>query len=47
MNDSETVMQRPNVVELRRGSAHGVPVARVTAASNPNQPGGPRWNSGS
>jgi DNA-binding NarL/FixJ family response regulator len=45
---SEKAMQSPNVVELRRGSAHGAPVVPVTpAASNPHQAGGQPWNSGS
>jgi len=45
---SEKAMQRPKVVELRRGSAHGAPVAPLAlAASNPHRFGGQRWNSGS
>jgi DNA-binding NarL/FixJ family response regulator len=45
---SETVMQLPTVVELRRGSAHGPPVVPSTAVgSNPHQIGGQRWNSAS
>ncbi len=45
---SEKAMQSPNVVELRRGSAHGTPVVPVApAASNPHPTGGHRWNSGS
>jgi DNA-binding NarL/FixJ family response regulator len=45
---SEKAMHSPNVVELRRGSAHGAPVVPVIpAASNPHQIGGRRWNSGS
>jgi DNA-binding NarL/FixJ family response regulator len=44
----EQAMQSPHVVELRRGSAHGAPVAPATpAASNPHQVGGHRWNSAS
>jgi hypothetical protein len=47
-NPSEKAMQSPNVVELRRGAAHGAPVAPATpAASNPHPVGGHRWNSGS
>jgi DNA-binding NarL/FixJ family response regulator len=45
---SEKAMQSPNVVELRRGSAHGTPVVPVaSAASKPHPTGGHRWNSGS
>jgi DNA-binding NarL/FixJ family response regulator len=44
----EHAMQSPNVVELRRGSAHGAPVVPVTpAASSPDQVGGQRWTSAS
>jgi hypothetical protein len=44
---AEKAMQLPNVIEVRRGSAHGAPVVSPTAAaSNPHQTGGPRWNSG-
>jgi DNA-binding NarL/FixJ family response regulator len=44
----EHAMQSPNVVELRRGSAHGAPLVPVTPpASNPYQVGGQRWNSAS
>jgi len=43
---SEKAMQLPNVVELKRGSAQGAPVVPViSAASNPRQVGGHRWNS--
>jgi DNA-binding NarL/FixJ family response regulator len=45
---SEKAMQSPNVVELRRGSAHGPSAVPVSAAaSNPRQIGGHRWNSAS
>jgi hypothetical protein len=37
-NPSEQAMHSSKVVELRRGSAHGAPVAPVTpAASNPHR----------
>jgi hypothetical protein len=40
-------MQLPNVIELRRGSAHTAPVVAVSVpASNPQEAGGHRWNSG-
>jgi DNA-binding NarL/FixJ family response regulator len=45
---SEKAMQSPNVVVLRRGSAHGAPVVAATpAASSPHAVGGQRWNSAS
>jgi DNA-binding NarL/FixJ family response regulator len=45
---SEKAMQSPNVVELRRGSAHGTSVVAVTpAVANPHPVGGQRWNSAS
>ena len=40
---SEMAMQSPNVVELRRGSAHGAPVVAVTAAASNPRVGGRRW----
>jgi DNA-binding NarL/FixJ family response regulator len=44
---SEEAVQSPNVIEIRRGSAHGAPITplRIAAARVRND-GGRRWNSG-